>query len=937
MPPYLSYSRQDTPDFAKRLSSWLRLLGYEPWLDLEHDITPDTPFNATIEAAIKKSDFVLTLLSEDSIRPDSICRDELTCAKDHKIAILAVKIAKVSLPVAITSENCLNASNDPGSIFYLLPGILDKVVKEKKRDPTTPPIPRWWEKVPGIPFHEYLKRYSTRFTGREWFITQLNTWASEPDSRLLLLTGQPGIGKSHLAARLALHIDVRGIYFFTPSDPDSCKPESLISVLASQFANQFPPYREILDKIPQPDTPVPPEELFRMLITDPLLACRTKLGNGKLWIIVIDGLDEAAASGGPAMIDFLEESLQQFPPWCRVIVTTWPDQELLTRFRGKGIRQITLEASSVDNRADLAEYIRSRVRSGELSKRIVGRIERLAAGNFLYAVAVVDFLASSHPKYQRFSGEPGELPLTLTDQYQEMFKKRFPDPAVFKKEIAPLVACLAVTLVPIPETVLIAASGLDWRTGSRGIAALSQFLIRNDDRLGLFHPGLIQWLTWKKSPNPYAVRPVDGRRLLAKGLLQEVREGTGEVSNYTRYLLPFYLMDEKMFKELAEILRNPRYIEGIYTKDKEIFLSLWSMVENSTPLKIGKVYAPVVEKPSAYEPPMLEIVACTLHFTGHPDDAMTLFRELETTCRKAKDTRGIERSRYKQAVIFRSWGRLDEAMEIFAEIEASHRKHWDSVEAARCMGDRGTVLRLQGDLDGAMSLYKKQEAMCRRINDAAGMADSFGSQAIILRSWGQGGEAMKLLREQERIRREHNDTTGIAKSQGAQALLLLDSGELDEAMKYLMKEERVCRELGDQYGLANCSGNRGCLLLLNGDRNGALNLFSEQETICRDLKDLDGLATSLGNQGTILRLIDNLDGALKRFGEQEQICRQMKDAKSLAITFANQALVYHKQADHVQASSLANAALAIAHDQGYHFLEGRFRAIVEQVQSLTDS
>ena len=750
--------------------------------------------------------------------------------------------------------------------------------------------------------------------------------AREPDQR-----------ESADALKVALHMDVRGIHFFNPDDPDSSKPESLIAALASQFANQFPPYKKILDKILQPGTPVRPEELFQMLITNPLLACKNKLGDGKLWIIVIDGLDEAAASGGSTMIDFLEESLQQFPPWCRVIVTTRPDLELLTRFRGKGIRQITLEASSVDNRADLAEYIRSRVRSGELSKRIVSRIDRLASGNFLYAVAVVDYLVSTHPKYQRFSGEPGDLPLTLTDRYKEMFKKRFPDPVVYQKEIAPLVACLAVTIVPVPETVLIAASGLDWRTGSRGIAALSQFLVRNDDRVELFHPGLIQWLTWEKSPNPYAVRPTDGRSLLARGLLREVREGTGEMSNYTRYLLPYYLRDEEMFEELAEILRNPRYIEWIYTKNRETFFSIWSMVEKTTPLKIGTVYAPVVEKPYAWKPPMLEIVAGTLHFTGHPDDAMTLFRELETICRKTKDQRGIVRSRYNQALILRSWGRLEEAMEIFSETEKIHQKHWDSIGRARCTGDQGTVLRLQGDLDGAMSLYKKQEGICRRINDTAGLADSFGSQAIILRSWGQGGEAMKLLKEQERIRKELKDATGIARSRGAQALLLLDSGELDEAMKFLMEEERVCRELGDQYGLANCYGNRGCLLLLNGDRNGALNMFSEQEKICRDLKDLDGLATSLGNQGNILRLYDHLEGALKRFREQEQICRQMKDAKSLAINFANQALVYHRQADLVQASGLANAALAIAQDYGYHFLEGKFRAIVEQVQSPADS
>ena len=93
---YLDYGRNDSGEYAKRLASWLRVQGYDPWLDIEHDIPPGTPFDQTTEAAIKKSAFVLALLSPESVRTDGICQYELLCAQANNIAILPVRIADVA-------------------------------------------------------------------------------------------------------------------------------------------------------------------------------------------------------------------------------------------------------------------------------------------------------------------------------------------------------------------------------------------------------------------------------------------------------------------------------------------------------------------------------------------------------------------------------------------------------------------------------------------------------------------------------------------------------------------------------------------------------------------------------------------------------------------------------------------------------------------------
>ncbi len=53
-----------------------------------------------------------------------------------------------------------------------------------------------------IAFDNDIKRLIKGFRGREWVFEEINRWLQQENNRFFLLTGEPGVGKSAIAAHL---------------------------------------------------------------------------------------------------------------------------------------------------------------------------------------------------------------------------------------------------------------------------------------------------------------------------------------------------------------------------------------------------------------------------------------------------------------------------------------------------------------------------------------------------------------------------------------------------------------------------------------------------------------------------------------------------------------------------------------------------------------
>jgi tetratricopeptide (TPR) repeat protein len=504
----------------------------------------------------------------------------------------------------------------------------------------------------------------------------------------------------------------------------------------------------------------------------------------------------------------------------------------------------------------------------------VNRIKNLIAGNFLSAKTILDVLIDAEPTNPVLYEYPGKLPPALCRIYEKMFRGRFPDSAIYSNEFAPLVACLASSRKPVPESILISACGPGQRSVVRRLRILSQFLTRTEDNFSFFHLSLVQWLTNDLVQNPFAVSTHEGCRRLAEACLQDIREKGGVISDFTRENLPYYLAGAKMFDVLEENLRDARFIEGIANKGREEFMEVWSYVEQSSPLRIRAVYAPVIESPYGYDPSVLGHMAALLEKRGHHDGALALYRERGQIYQKQKDIQGLQESLWNQGHTLHLMGDEDRSMALFKEQEQICRMYGLHHGLQRALEGQATVHLDRGNHAEALILYRQQERICQRYQLNEGLQNALANQACLLRDRGELVEAMALFEKQEEICRRHELHDGLQFTLGAQWDLLKDHMNRCFAESLFREQVEICRKFGLKESLQNALWRWAIRLQDQDNLTGALLLFREQEQICRKLGLMNGLQFSLGWQASILQKRGDFERALVHLKEQEQICKE---------------------------------------------------------------
>jgi len=278
------------------------------------------------------------------------------------------------------------------------------------------------------------------FTGREWVFHKINAWLERDESRVFLLTGGPGSGKSALAARLVQisqgevaaeawpHLSKGRLTFahFCQAQNDrTINPLRFIEALSRQLADCHQAFakelirindRQIIINSTQTIGTAAPGAEIKNLVIESLhlgnLSARHafdqvirrpleqlyKTDFKETILILVDALDEALTyDSDNNMVTLLKHATdhsQDLPGQVRFLLTSRPDPRV-TQTIGKA--SLNLIDNAPDNVNDVRAYAYRRLNALPEPQRgeLAGRVEASGKGNFLYARYVLENLLAN--------------------------------------------------------------------------------------------------------------------------------------------------------------------------------------------------------------------------------------------------------------------------------------------------------------------------------------------------------------------------------------------------------------------------------------------------------------------------------------------------------------------------------------------------------------
>jgi WD40 repeat protein len=444
---------------------------------------------------------------------------------------------------------------------------------------------------------EYVGERAGSFVGREWVFARVRSFLSGPPGTFLL-RGDPGTGKTAIAARLAQASSGRGATDYLPAQSAVaegtvsaavfCRAEKafvpdLIKDLSRQLARSVEGFAAaFLTALPEVSgKPALPQinikdvrveagevhtgaeltgvvinfdiainalsdddDMFMQAVAVPLRHLR-ELDAAQPIVVLVDAVDEAAAVG---KVNTFSAGLGKLSG-IHLIVTCRSDTRVLVDFRKAG-HQVDLIVDAPPGDADVDEYVRNRLRgigSEDAIAAIADRIAREAAGNFLYAFYVTGALAQSASldRIDREAARGLRLPTGgLPGVYEDFLDRQIGgDDAKWTEELRPVLAPLCVALGDGFTTAQLGAiasrlTGRDFSITKAGdvTRAAGQFLDgpRPKGPFRVYHQSFTRFLT-DPQQNPYwPIDATEANNAVVQALSGAVAEDREGVKNWAK-------------------------------------------------------------------------------------------------------------------------------------------------------------------------------------------------------------------------------------------------------------------------------------------------------------------------------------------------------------------------------------------------------------------
>ena len=610
---FISYAHREAL-ICRLIVYALKARGHKVWFD-ELNIPHGSDWRSEILKGIEHSSGVLSMLSQDAVKPGGVCLDELSIA----VGVSGGNIRTVLLEQNVTppptllnrqwldftewqnfkKSDCEDEAliGDPEFLAWFKGKIrlLIEMLETRENREFEGQITAIRKALPALYFSTsrqmfLLKEYHVE---RTWLREKVDGWLDDPAGEsICIIYGDPGIGKSAFSAHYAHYNGRVATAIFCEKGQNALNsPEAVIQTLAYLLACRIADYREYLANLLEGKAvssfqndgsqgaqynvrSLNADEMFEVLLATPLLHLID--GERAVECILVDGLDEAGSVEKNELASVLQKYSGRLPRWLRILVLS---RNILAVQKWFGeARKIDLTAEIRENREDLERFVRERLKdyaaAGEPAARYPrGRVEEGALekatkdivsrsdGVFLYAKITVDALLDGKITLD----EVGSFPHGLDRIYLRWFQWYVPDTNVYDAKVRPAMELMAAITEAIPEEEIIAVTG--WRRQQLSeFKRLMQVHLREgtnesgEKTIDFNHLFVREWIL-SPAASEYRIYEDDGILELARFFDEVISDEEPEINEFeARYVLAVMgkaaEKNRSMRRAYREALRN---------------------------------------------------------------------------------------------------------------------------------------------------------------------------------------------------------------------------------------------------------------------------------------------------------------------------------------------------------------------------------------------
>ena len=728
----------------------------------------------------------------------------------------------------------------------------------------------------------YLDALTRGFVGRPDALQRLDDFAAN-ERGILLLTGEPGCGKSSLLAAWAASRPAaeRVIVHFSTAAPNSNWRDAALRIARLAAGEAY-------DVATQDDSAI-------------RCSLRAALGEAAVnsrVCVILDDVEKLDA--GDAGFSWLPDDL---PENVHIILSA-SGASALGKLSALSVTHYHLDLLTPEEKTAACETYLERY-AKHLDAEQLGWIRRSdCCGNPMFLSTLLGELC--------LLGNYELLNQTLTrylaaggiDRLFDMVLERFTKSYLASDSVLPVLACVSEGIAESEMIALLGVSQMDWS------------LLRLALRPYLFGGALVRLASDSMKQAARRFYFPDGER--ERNTLRRIASYFEHAGDDRRCadILPEAYVSLSDMDSLLRLLGRPEALHALRNRGAYRCAEYVAAAQNATGRTLADAYAGKEAYIAGQDPFVAYSVAESLVGVGDCEVSRRILLALYAAAKAAND-------RQQEQLACGLLGRICHKTGEYAQAERFYNTKRElcvqmenKIENARALGNLGIERYATGDLDGARDAFERTRDACRAMRYADGEQTALGHLANIAFVRGDYGCALILYHEQRRLCVLSGNPFGLAAAIGGEGLVALRTGDDDLAASLFEQQASVCVHSSHPDGEQTALGNLALVWIKCGDLGKAEELLSRKYLLSEQCGNALGKSAALFNLSYIAEARGQLDRALEMSKQRVELLKSQRALEQLGEAQYRAATLCERMGDVEAARARALEAIAFGSQCG---------------------